>query len=72
MNRPSGADLVAQLVAMRVQQRRTQDEIAHVVGVSRVTIARFETETQRRRSPSLHVLQRYATAVGARIVIETR
>lgn len=72
MSAPSGHDLVAQLVALRIRQCRTQDDIAHAIGVSRATVARFETETQRRRSPSLHVLSRYALAVGAQITIKER
>jgi len=63
-------DLVTQLVALRVKARLTQADMAERMGVARPTVARFESESRRRRSPSLFVLQRYARAVGARITIE--
>lgn len=63
-------EFVSQLIALRVRAGLRQADIAEAMGVSRVTVARFETASLRRRSPSLHVLSRYARAVGAEITLK--
>jgi len=63
----SDREFRAQLVDRRKRLGLTQSAVAKNIGVSRVTIARFETEPH--YSSSLYVLQRYAAAVGAQIVI---
>lgn len=70
MTAPTGAEIVAELIRLRVKRRLTQQQIADMCGVARPTIARFESEATRCRTPSLMVLARYADAVGARIVLE--
>lgn len=64
-------DVVTALIGRRYKLGLTQADIARSIGVCRVTVARFETDFQHRRStPTLYILQRYAAAVGARITIE--
>jgi transcriptional regulator with XRE-family HTH domain len=53
------ADLVRVLVARRVKLGWTQTELARRCGVTHPTVARFETECLRTRSPSLYVINRY-------------
>lgn len=69
MKGPTGEEIVRELVTRRVQARMTQEHVATLCGVSRATIARFETHCLRTRTPSLFVLSRYAKAVGARITV---
>lgn len=70
MSAPAGAEIVAALIRLRVKQRLTQQQIADMCGVARPTIARFESEATRCRTPSLMITSRYAAAVGARITLE--
>lgn len=62
-------DIVAQLIGLRMKAGLTQAALAARMGIARPTVARFETEVGRYRTPTLRFLQRYAAAVGARIEV---
>ena len=55
--------LIAELVAERKYQKKTQQDIADITA----NIARFENGS---RVPTLVVLQKYASALGKRIKVE--
>lgn len=63
-------DLLTDLTRIRVDNRLTQATVARRMGVCRSSITRLETD--RRRSPLLATLVRYAEAVGADIVVVDR
>ena len=56
--------LIAELVAERKYQKKTQQDIADITGILPANIARFENGS---RVPTLVVLQKYASALGKRI-----
>jgi len=70
MSAPAGVEIIATLIGMRVRAGLTQQQMADRMGVTRPTVCRFESETMRRRTPSLDILQRYANVLGARITLE--
>lgn len=53
--------LIAELVAERKYQKKTQQDIADITGILPANIARFENCS---RVPTLVVLQKYASALG--------
>lgn len=57
--------LIDSLVALRRTQGLTQSDVARRMNVRQPTISGFETESS---DPRVSTLQRYARAVGARIV----
>ena len=59
--------LIAELVAERKYQKKTQQDIADITGILPANIARFENGS---RVPTLVVLQKYASALGKRIKVE--
>ena len=59
--------LIAELVAERKYQKKTQQDIADITGIFPANIARFENGS---RVPTLVVLQKYASALGKRIKVE--
>ena len=59
--------LIAELVAERKYQKKTQQDIADITGILPANIARFENGS---RVPTLVVLQKYANALGKRIKVE--
>ena len=59
--------LIAELVAERKYQKKTQQDIADITGVLPANIARFENGS---RVPTLVMLQKYADALGKKIKIE--
>lgn len=61
--------LLGELVAARRRAGLTQAEVADRMGVTQSTVSGFETEGA---DPRLSTLQRYARAVGARVVIELK
>ena len=58
--------LIAELVAERKYQKKTQQDIADITGILPANIARFENGS---RVPTLVVLQKYASALGKRIKV---
>ena len=56
--------LIDDLVELRATRGYTQASIGRRIGICRAAVANFEAK---RYSPSLEVLLRYATAVGAEI-----
>lgn len=58
--------LIAELVAERKYQKKTQQDIADITGILPANIARFENGS---RVPTLVVLQKYASALGKRISV---
>ncbi len=60
-------DLVAQLVAIRKRKGIMQATVAHRMCVTRPAVSHLENG---KYSPTLHVLTRYADAIGARITVE--
>lgn len=61
------SELIAQLVAERKRQKKTQQDIADITGILSPNLARFENGS---RVPTLIVLQKYASALGKKITIE--
>lgn len=62
-------DIVSALIARRYDIGLTQAQMADRMGVARPTVARFESDALRRRTPTLFVLNRYAQAVGMTITV---
>ena len=58
---------IQKLVEERHRQHMTQQEIADITGKCPSNLARFEGGT---RIPTLLVLEKYANALGKRVVIE--
>ena len=54
--------LLTKLVALRVQHRISQEELAEAMGVSQPTVSAFERYDA---NPTLSTIRRYAMAVGA-------
>lgn len=61
--------LVSELVELRRDQNLTQADLAARIGVSRYSVAIFESF---RRSPGIETLLRYASAVGVELTVSTR
>ena len=61
------SEVIRRLVEERKRQGKTQQEMADITGIQASNLARFETGD---RVPTLVVLQKYATALGKRILIE--
>ena len=59
--------LIAELVAERKYQKKTQQDIADITGILPANIARFENGS---RVPTLVVLRKYASALRKRIKVE--
>ena len=59
--------VIQKLVEERHRQHMTQQEIADITGICPSNLARFEGGT---RIPTLLVLEKYANALGKRVVIE--
>ena len=59
--------VIQKLVEERHRQHMTQQEIAAITGICPSNLARFEGGT---RIPTLLVLEKYANALGKRVVIE--
>lgn len=59
--------VIQKLVEERHRQHMTQPEIADITGICPSNLARFEGGT---RIPTLLVLEKYANALGKRVVIE--
>lgn len=59
--------VIQKLVEERHRQHMTQQEIADITGICLSNLARFEGGT---RIPTLLVLEKYANALGKRVVIE--
>ena len=59
--------VIQKLVEERHRQHMTQHEIADITGICPSNLARFEGGT---RIPTLLVLEKYANALGKRVVIE--
>jgi DNA-binding XRE family transcriptional regulator len=55
-----------ELVAARARAGLTQAEVAVRMGTTQSTVARMESG---KRPPSMRTVQRYAQAVGARVVV---
>jgi predicted XRE-type DNA-binding protein len=60
--------IVPELVALREDRGLSQSQVASLLGVSQPAIAKLESG--RIRNVELRTLVRYATALGARIVIQ--
>ena len=61
---------LAVLLKARTEAGLTQDDIAARMGVSQPVVARLESSLgNRKRTPSLKALRRYANACGKRLVI---
>ena len=58
--------MARQLVEARTRARMTQGEVAERMGTTQSVVARLESG---RRPPSLRTVQRYAEAVGGRLLL---
>lgn len=65
--RAACAELVSELVRLRVESGMSQRQLAEEMGVAQATVSALEAGL---RDPRLSTLRRYARAVGARWVIE--
>lgn len=61
------SELIAELVAERKRQKKTQQDMADITGILPSNLARFENGS---RIPTLIVLQKYANALGKKLKIE--
>lgn len=59
--------LLDHLVGLRQQLGLTQQQVAERMNISQPTVSQFESE---RSDPQLSTLQRYARALGARLVVD--
>lgn len=59
-------ELARELIEARTRARMTQDEVAQRMGTTQSVVARLESGKQ---PPSLRTVQRYAEAVGGRMVL---
>ena len=64
---PMSYELIAELVAERKRQKKTQQDMADITGILPSNLARFENGS---RIPTLIVLQKYANALGKKLKIE--
>ena len=59
-------DMARQLIQARTRADLTQTEVAQRMGTTQSVVARLESG---KRPPSLRTVQRYARAVGGRVVL---
>ncbi|MFC7459404.1 helix-turn-helix transcriptional regulator [Hydrogenophaga defluvii] len=59
-------EIARQLIEVRARARMTQGEVAEKMGTTQSVVARLESG---KRPPSLRTVQRYAEAVGGRVVV---
>lgn len=59
-------DMARQLIEARARARMTQGDVAERMGTTQSVVARLESG---KRPPSLRTVQRYAEAVGGRVVL---
>jgi len=59
--------VLQQLVRLRVKHKLRQADVARLMNVSRQQI--HNIESMRQGFPSIHTLERYAKAAGARIIV---
>lgn len=59
-------EMARELIGARTRARMTQDEVAKRMGTTQSVVARLESG---KRPPSLRTVQRYAEAVGGRMVL---
>lgn len=59
-------DMARQLIEARTRAHLTQTEVAQRMGTTQSVVARLESG---KRPPSLRTVQRYAQAVGGRVVL---
>lgn len=62
--------VLEQLVRFRVKRKLRQSEVARRMGAARQQV--YNLETGRQGAPSIVTIERYAKAVGAKIVIVPR
>lgn len=67
---PAGTVVLRQLVRLRRKRRIRASEVARRMGVTRQQI--YNVELMRQGYPSIQTLERYAKAVGARIIVVPR
>ncbi len=58
--------MARELIEARTRARMTQDDVARRMGTTQSVVARLESG---KRPPSLRTVQRYAEAVGGRMVV---
>jgi len=58
--------LARELIAARTRARLSQAEVARRMGTTQSVVARLESG---RRTPSMRTVQRFAQAVGGRVVV---
>ncbi len=59
-------EMARELIDARIRARMTQDDVAKRMGTTQSVVARLESG---KRPPSLRTIQRYAQAVGGRMVV---
>jgi DNA-binding XRE family transcriptional regulator len=59
-------ELARELIAVRTQAGLTQGDVAALMGTTQSVVARIESG---RYTPSMRTVQRFASAVGARVVV---
>lgn len=59
--------ILKDLIRLRRKQRMTQAEVARKMGVSRQQV--YNIESGRQGDPSARTLERYAKAIGARLMV---
>lgn len=59
-------DMARELIEARLRARMTQADVAQRMGTTQSVVARLESG---KRAPSLRTVQRYAEAVGGRMVL---
>jgi transcriptional regulator with XRE-family HTH domain len=62
--------VLEQLVRFRVRRKLKQSEVARRMGAARQQV--YNLETGRQGSPSIVTIERYAKAVGAKVVVVPR
>ena len=62
--------VLQQLVRLRVKRKLRQSDVARLMHVTRQQT--FNLETMRQGYPSIRTLERYAKAVGAKIVVREK
>lgn len=67
---PATTTVLRQLVRLRRRKKLAQSDIARKMGVTRQQV--YNIETGRQGHPSILTVERYARAVGARIVVVSR
>src|SRR5690606_2819961 len=67
---PAATLVLRQLVRLRRKKRLAQSEVARKMGVTRQQV--YNIETGRQGHPSILTVERYARAIGARLVVVSR